>query len=111
MGEKIYVVSSHGTFTVDAKTGNVESLEKICSCKKGECSIPDIVKFDLPEYCSFWGRVPEKLSGTVDILNLGFWTKSGEYFHPDEDFREDIIREINDRQEKKEGEKDEADCN
>lgn len=76
----ISVGSSHGVLTVDSVTGHV--IE--CS---GEDYITDISRFDLKEYTEYYG-ISEPPS-YIDILDLGYWTRTGVYEMPEADWREE----------------------
>jgi len=47
---------------------------------------PHVVKFDLAEYLKYWGDIPS----VIDISDVGFWDKYGNYDPADEHYRQDI---------------------
>jgi len=80
----IQVGSSHGSLTCNKETGMV--IE--CSLFHGENEnerIAQIAKFDLEEWKKCY--VGESLPDYLDILDLGYWTKNGEYEQPVIDWR------------------------
>lgn len=79
------VRGSHGTLTVDAKTGAVirEDSEYITS------DYSDIARFDLAEWQRFYPH--EQIAGqNIDILDLGYYTASGVYETPAHEWREEL---------------------
>ncbi|MES0134464.1 hypothetical protein NKJ88_05775 [Mesorhizobium sp. M0016] len=72
----ISVSGSWGTILANAETGAV---------LKAPADYSDIVKFDLDEHTKAHGK---PTAGTVDILDLGYWTNTGFYIAADEYHRE-----------------------
>lgn len=63
--------SSLGTITANAETGDVISVNS-----HKESYLNDIKTFDLKRYKEYYKR---EIKNTIDIIYLGFWTKSGVY--------------------------------
>ena len=86
---EFYVYGSHGELTVDADTGDViELMDQTYDSEEYR----DIVRFDVHE----WRREypTEAIEGTgMDILDIGFWTDTGEYIGPEQSWRDDRKRE------------------
>jgi len=76
--------SSHGSITFGSETGlTLES--NLCGCD--DC--PQVERFNIEEYCTHYGKgVPQD----VDILDLGYWGKDGEYVEPAHDWRKDVAK-------------------
>jgi hypothetical protein len=83
MRKTFIVVSSEGALTVHRDTGAV-----IGRVTESGAGIADIVRFDLSEWHTTYKG--EQLPESVDILDLGFWTVSGRYEPPVEDWREEF---------------------
>jgi hypothetical protein len=85
----ITVVGSHGVLSMDA-AGRVIEVLALCTC--AECQghgYDAIVQFDAKEWRE---NYPDKLleeQKFIDILDLGYWTRNGEYVGPDETWRND----------------------
>lgn len=87
------LASSHGSLTFDTATGSV----KQCSLEKSFGPRP--MRIDVDEWQA---RYPgESIVGEHDILDFGYWLRSGKYEAPCEDWR--LEREERIRQEKAEG--------
>lgn len=72
---KTFIVkSSLGTITANAETGDV--LDVISLNESEESYLNDIKTFDLKRYKEYYKR---EIENTIDIIYLGFWTKSGVY--------------------------------
>ena len=79
------VISSHGVIVANPESGEVEKVVSRCNC--GECGLDDILKFDVEEYRKHHNA---ELPDTVDILDIGYWEKNGEYEEPCHDWREEM---------------------
>jgi len=77
------VSSSHGNYSIDEETGEilVDQTDEFY----------DIEKFDLEEFKKYYGY----LCQYYDILDLGYWTNSGEYEHPVQEHRDEIKKHNN----------------
>lgn len=76
------VRSSHGEITINNATGNVIDF----SNEEIHKEYGSLVRFDIPEYCTYWNESP---ADSYDILDLGSWNQNGSYEPADEDFRSD----------------------
>lgn len=90
------VSSTHGHFDINFFTGEV--LDYNLSETEDGKNLAKISKFDLQEYLRYWDGEP--LADHYDILDLGYWTKSGEYIPADVDFRKDYAAERDLKQKK-----------
>lgn len=92
-GGHFEVNGSYGTLFCDTTTGNVVKYDE--AGEHGEDGYDDIVRVDLAEFTQWLDRLEKKYPGAgqrqngCDILFIGFWTKDGEYGHPEEDARQD----------------------
>lgn len=50
----------------------------------------DIERFDLTEKRKYWNREASPEHG-LDILDVGYWTKDGQYIPPESDWRKELI--------------------
>lgn len=80
------VYSSHGLLTCDKFTGKVKKC-KIFEGSETEY-LKDVVKVNIDEYLSYHKVM--KIPSRVDILDLGTWTKDGEYTSAEEDWRKEM---------------------
>lgn len=78
------VHSSNGELKVNSKTGKVIK----CDMSTDGEGIDQIERFDIEEYKKFWNA---EITDDIDILNLGYWTKDGQYEEPADDWRKDLI--------------------
>lgn len=78
--------SSCGTVEFDSMTGKVIQVYRdVKNSDLTEESIHDIDCFDVREYAEWSGRtIPE----SVDIIEIGYWTKSGEYIEAERSYCE-----------------------
>lgn len=84
----ITVFGNWGELTVDADTGEVLAYAPgvdfdPAQPAEGYC---DIAKIDLVEWRAYLETHGFSMPGSTDILNVGYWDKSGEY-EPATDFR------------------------
>jgi hypothetical protein len=87
--------SSHGKIELDAN-GIPTNLEKD---DDEPCYLDQIAKFDVEEFYEYlkngWGDVPFDVEdGTLyygDVLDMGYWTKDGEYNSASKKWREEIF--------------------
>ena len=77
----ITILSSNGFFIIDTE-GNI--LE---DNYEGE---HEIAKFDVSEYFQTYSNEKYEDVGTIDILDIGYWLKNGEYEAPDAEFRMEV---------------------
>lgn len=56
--------------------------------QEGDVGIDDIAKFDLGEFRRYYPNRHIKDGDRIDVLDLGFWDKTGEYLPPDDGYRE-----------------------
>lgn len=83
--ESMIVIGSWGTLVVDGSTGCILEYEP-------ELDYPEddywhIQRFDLEEYRRHY---PSNPTGTIDILDIGYWTVSGDYEPPEPDYRKEV---------------------
>lgn len=78
-----YVDGSHGQIQFDPKTGEVIDIAYYGYSASEGSYISDIAEFDIEEYVAYHGQ----LATTIDILDIGYWTKYGHYEAPSEDHR------------------------
>lgn len=82
------VSSSNGCLTASAKTGRVIS----CELNKDGEGIDQIQRFDVEEWRKAYPG--ENIAGhSIDILDLGYWDKSGKYEEPEKDWRKEFRKE------------------
>lgn len=118
MTESFEVFGNHGTLLVCAKTGlildrleripkKLNSPARICpdswedartAFGNAQCAYDEIVKFDVEEFRSYWAAhgltyTPATMPN-ADILDIGFWTFDGAHCEPEEDWREQIRKEL-----------------
>lgn len=118
MSASFEIFGNHGTLLVCANTGLIlDRLERIPetldvdwdSCPdswedartafgSAQCAYDDIAKFDVEEFRTYWaehGRPYTPITmPNADILDIGFWTFNGDYFEAEEDWREQILKEL-----------------
>lgn len=82
-----YVFSSGGSLKVSAKDGSVIECTTI---HNEDNELKQILKFDIEEFKTHY-KVAE-IPGNLDILDLGYWTKNGQYEKPVEDWRNEMRR-------------------
>jgi len=94
------ITGSHGELTVETTYGLIIDRVRWTDTYRDENGkwreIPDwpnayddIAKFDLAEWRAFYpGEEPDGMH--IDILDMGFWTNTGEYCAAEFDFREEI---------------------
>lgn len=77
------VNGSYGNLTVDGQTGRVVGYDPQCD----EPVYDDVARFNIAEFERQYGcHIVD--AEAVDILDIGFWLKTGEYFPPHEDYRD-----------------------
>ncbi|XUX01228.1 MAG: hypothetical protein TUN42_04360 [Dehalogenimonas sp.] len=81
----MWVYSSHGTLAV-MDDGSVYRPDYAYD----DNELKDIVKFDIEEYLRAYPDEPLETIDSVDILDLGYWTKDGRYEPPDAYFRKEV---------------------
>lgn len=77
------VRGSHGELEVDGTSGLVVARAKPDAYRA-------IVRFHLEEWCRTHGQTTPVAAGTIDILDLGYWTGAGQYEPPAFDFRQSL---------------------
>ena len=83
MNDVLTVIGSWGHLNADARTGRVLDC-RVDDFDEGGYS--DILRFDVDEWrAAYPGEDPQ--SRSIDILDLGLWTKTGLYDPPEPDFR------------------------
>ena len=83
---------NYGTLEADDITGMVI---KYLPMPGEEHDYADIVQFDLDERCRWYASQGIRLSTPQpdgDILDVGFWTNTGEYVSAEHDYRMEIIK-------------------
>lgn len=85
----ITVYSSHGELAVEPITGLVIKADSDYYDSDPNDGVRDIVRFDIEEFCIFWGCPPQD----ADILDMGFWTETGDYVPPSMDWRLELVLE------------------
>jgi hypothetical protein len=90
------VYSSHGTFTIDAKTGTVRKLVLDTSDKTTIRCLENIARFKLNEYRE-WDRkffpAPRQTPHDIDILHIGWVTKGGRHVRADDEARKNAVKD------------------
>jgi hypothetical protein len=74
------VFSSNGELVIDA-----EGKVIVAESKYYNDNLKNIVRFDLEEYRKYYQGEPAPSS--YDILDLGYWTDTGQYEPPEMDWR------------------------
>lgn len=80
--DPVEVRGTWGTFLVDPVSGVV--VEQAHE----NTAYNDIQMVNLIEWRNFWG--PRPLPQSIDILDLGYWLRSGAYCEPDHTWRQEI---------------------
>lgn len=91
MNKTFKVMSSHGYLTVELLGGGVVECIPNHDDEGSSSELLDIRAFDVEEWKATWKREIGE-DEHVDILDLGFWTKGGDYTPPEEDWRQEIKR-------------------
>lgn len=82
--ETVTIAGSHGSMVVDASTGVVLKWNH-----SGDGDYKDIVKIDLDEYRRTYPG-PGGIMARIDVLDVGYWDKSGAYEPPAEHWRKEF---------------------
>lgn len=82
------VSSSNGSLTANSETGEV--IECVLNCESDE--IENIKKFDVQEWLKTY---KVKLHSSIDILDIGYWTKDGSYQSAEKDWRKEVQISLN----------------
>ena len=84
-------VGAHGVLSFDSVTGAVLRAER-CACadcaarEDGVTGYGDIARIDITELAAEFPTAEH--GGELDILEVGYWTRSGHYEPPADSFRE-----------------------
>lgn len=85
---EIQVYGNYGTLYVDISTGYVKRYQPL---ENEEPEYQDIVRVNIDELVDWLERNDVDTSvepgDGIDIVNIGFWTKSGGYEEPEEEHR------------------------
>lgn len=84
------VATSNGQISADSETGLVVWCEIDPSATKGKWAWPEAhwpARIDVAEYRLAWPDDP--IEDGVDILDVGYWMRNGEYEPPVEEYRAD----------------------
>ena len=87
------VYGNYGDLIVDRSTGSVHQYEPDRDSETGT-EYDQILRFDIDEYSAAY---PGEKLGHVDICDIGFWSKSGQYEPPEADFRASVARTAHER--------------
>lgn len=52
--------------------------------------IDEIARFDVAEFRKHYGYSESKRLPDIDILDIGYWTNTGQYEEPEADYRKEI---------------------
>jgi hypothetical protein len=88
----IFVNSSYGNLTVNVGTGKVVGADIFPDNEPDEfdhIKLADIDRFDMKEWIKSRPGAILQDGDRVDILDLGFWTKEGQYEPPEYGWREE----------------------
>lgn len=90
MGKLFDVATSNGFIQADSETGQVLVCEIDPFSDWPEEHWPAVI--DVAEYRRTYPG--EDVTGGVDILDVGYWMRNGEYDEPEQDFRADYQRRL-----------------
>lgn len=83
------VYGNYGDLIVNSSTGAVLRYAPDRDSETGT-EYGHILRFDIDEYSAAY---PGEELGHVDICDIGFWTKDGQYEPPITDFRSQVVHE------------------
>lgn len=83
------VYGNYGDLVVNGSTGVVIKYQPDRDSETGT-EYHHILRFDIDEYAAAY---PGEILGHVDICDIGFWTKDGQYEPPVLDFRAKVASE------------------
>lgn len=93
-----YVGSSHGNFTVKVDDGSVTQADFFNPNDEDAKALKDIVRFDVGEWRRAYPDEKIEPGDSIDILDLGSWSKDGSYEPPMADWRSDFAQYRHERQ-------------
>lgn len=97
--------SSWGEITAEVDDGMVVKVnlypnQGTDEVGEGFITLDQIARFDVGEWRRYYGPEELKNGYSIDILDLGFWTKDGHYEPPDEEWRQEFARQRHERGER-----------